>query len=93
MAIGFGAGSDMMGAYNSNRKQLKRSNNLKEAYDTFGVKSKNKKAAYKEISKEKLEELKLKQKEQKRKDDLILYTVLGVITIAFGIGMFYFLFK
>lgn len=93
MAIGFGAGSDMMGAYNSNRKQLKRSKNLKEVSETYGLKNQNKKVKYKETSEEQLKEFRMKLQEQKRKDTLRLYSVLGIMAVAFTLVMFYILFR
>lgn len=88
MAIGFGPGSDMMKAYNSNRKQLKRSKNLNEVTNTHPAKSDRRQLKYKEISEDQLEEFRLKLKEQKRKDTLKLY----IVSVAVVFGVVYLLF-
>lgn len=92
MSIGFGPGSDMMKAYKANRNQLKRGKNFKEVSETYSSKENKKELKFKESSEEQLKEFRLKLKEQKRKENIRIYTVLGIITVVCAIGMYYFLF-
>ena len=89
MAFGFGAGSDMMKAYQDNKNRLSERKSLKELSKTFN--EKEKKLFFREMSKEELENFKIELAERKRKERMISVLVM-ILAIIAVFGLFYFIF-
>lgn len=94
MAFGFGAGSDMQHAYDSNRNQLKRGkkglNDLRETYN--GVFKKNNQPTYTASSPEAIEALRHQFREEKRRDTMKALLISALVAVALSVLIYLILF-
>lgn len=88
MAIGFGAGSDMMGSFESNRKQVKGHRSLKENSEIYKLKDGKQGLKFKESSPEALEAYKQKLQAQKAKENKRVAIILVVSAAALLYGAY-----
>ncbi|WP_299442944.1 hypothetical protein [uncultured Aquimarina sp.] len=94
MAFGFGQGNSMLKSVESNRKQLKKRNSLKENHDRFKDVLDNDKPIFKKVSEEDLEQFKTKFKEKQkienRKNLILVFSVFLVVFMIFYLVLFVF---
>ncbi len=83
-----------MKSVESNRKQLKKRNSLKENHDRFKDVSDNNKPMFKKVSEKEIEHFKIKFKEkqkiEKRKNLILVFIVFLLVFIAFYLVLFVF---